>query len=997
MRARLHSLWRARRADAGALVVIGLFFGCFFAWTLGGDKFLVGGDAFAYSYPLRTNAWAQARGGVLPVWQPLVLSGYPLLAMTQIGLAYPPTWGYLFLAGHRAEQCYVLAPFLLAPGFTYCYVRALGRSRTGALLAGLIYAYGGATTNILGLVGFYPHAFMWLPLVLLAVERARRRPLASCLAGAGAAYALSVLTGLAQGFVTVGLLALAYGAWLALFARADEARASGRGAAGWRRRAARWRPFATAAGALFLGGGVGAFQILETMRAVRRSIRGTLIYPFFVGGSFAPWTALRALVAPLYVERFADVTTYVAPLALLLAVAAAILCVRRSDERAHASFWLTTMVVSGVLILGRHTPVYELLYHVPVVNSFRVPSRHAFEWTFAVGVLAAYGWDALCARRPARADGRLSDRRALVLSVALLASACACGALWWMRTGAAAGLALHPLAGVPQAWLEGRWYTGLSVPAYVAWKGAANGLLLAALWCAWRVGAARARGGLLLACLMIGCFVEPYILVTRWWGVFAKTEARLKTPAAATSFLLGRAEREARIYTRVNLFAEEFNARPRFDPPNVTALYGLQNVAGYEPLLLERYSRALGHVGLDAVNPLPGYPPDETLLAPRSHVLDLLRARYVVAAELTNVYEAQIEQAGIRFAAADLFKELPPGGRLTLTNRDAAGDTLALVTSLSNSINLPDGAAVARVRVRTDDARTIELELRAGRDTSEWAHERADVRAVVKHRLAPVFDGRAGDDAGSFEAYRYVARRALGARVSVTEVEVENVTEAAPLALYKATLYDAAARRSLPLLVSQRSRYAELDAQRWRAVYDQEGVLILENARALPQAWLVAEAEAVDEGEALRLIRGETARAFEPRRTALLEVSASDLPALPGGAVAADSGARVVKYEPDRLTIETDAPTATVLVVSDINYPGWTASVDGRPARISVADYLLRAVSLPPGRHTVEMRYVAPAARVGAYVSLASLLLVGGLAVYTLRLRRGARKLVADV
>jgi len=69
-----------------------------------------------------------------------------------------------------------------------------------------------------------------------------------------------------------------------------------------------------------------------------------------------------------------------------------------------------------------------------------------------------------------------------------------------------------------------------------------------------------------------------------------------------------------------------------------------------------------------------------------------------------------------------------------------------------------------------------------------------------------------------------------------------------------------------------------------------------------------------------------------------------------------------------------------VLVVSEINYPGWEATVDGRAARIHAADYLLRGVPLPAGAHRVEMRYTAPAARVGAAISAFTLLLLAALA-----------------
>jgi hypothetical protein len=175
----------------------------------------------------------------------------------------------------------------------------------------------------------------------------------------------------------------------------------------------------------------------------------------------------------------------------------------------------------------------------------------------------------------------------------------------------------------------------------------------------------------------------------------------------------------------------------------------------------------------------------------------------------------------------------------------------------------------------------------------------------------------------------------------------------------------------------------ELEAARWRVEYDKEGALVLRNLRALPRVWLVAEAEAVDGEEALQRIRGEGAREFDPRRTALLEVRPDELPPLPGGPLAPESDARIVSYEPNRLVVETSAPTATVLVMSEIFYPGWTATVDGRPERIKLTDYLLRGIALPPGRHRIELRYTATAARNGAFISALTLALLAGLLGYT--------------
>jgi uncharacterized membrane protein YfhO len=68
-------------------------------------------------------------------------------------------------------------------------------------------------------------------------------------------------------------------------------------------------------------------------------------------------------------------------------------------------------------------------------------------------------------------------------------------------------------------------------------------------------------------------------------------------------------------------------------------------------------------------------------------------------------------------------------------------------------------------------------------------------------------------------------------------------------------------------------------------------------------------------------------------------------------------------------------------------YPGWEATVDGHAVPIKVADYLLRGVALPVGRHRIEMRYRASAARSGAIISCLTLCVLVGLIIYA-RVRR---------
>jgi hypothetical protein len=202
-----------RHKSATIFFLFAAFFVVFFHKGLITGTFYALGDPFVELHPLRRVAWDMIRQGSLPLWTPYIFSGYPLLSMAQNGLAYPLTWGYLFLPSQWAEQINVLAPFLLAPIFTYLYVRALGKSLLAGILAGLCFGYGGFMASWMT-NGLMPSAVMWLPLVLIPILKVSNSRFIPCLLWACAAYLMSVLNGTGQGFVWVGITALVYGFYL---------------------------------------------------------------------------------------------------------------------------------------------------------------------------------------------------------------------------------------------------------------------------------------------------------------------------------------------------------------------------------------------------------------------------------------------------------------------------------------------------------------------------------------------------------------------------------------------------------------------------------------------------------------------------------------------------------------------------------------------------------------------------------------------------------------
>jgi hypothetical protein len=932
------------RAESFYWLLIPVLF-VFFFWpaTLAG-RFFVSGDALVYSYPLRSVMWEMIRHGQWPLWTPTLLSGYPLLSMAQLGLGYPLTWGYLFLSGHAAEQVYVLAPYLLAPMFLYAFARQTGRSRLASLLAGLSFGFGGAMSCPLGTYGFLPNAVMWLPLTLIAIDRSRDSRFLPCLLGMTCAYAMSVLTGLGQGFVYVGLITLMYALFLSVAQFRDVS------VFAWRR----WRPVVVCLGGIAAAAGVAAFQILETQQAQRRSVRSSLTYEIFSGGSFSPLMTWKSFVAPFY--YYVEISTYVVPFAALFALCAIIAAIRfpswSSQRDLRILFWIAMAVLSYLLMLGDLTPLYRWAYHLPVFNLFRVPSRHAFEWTFSLAVLSAYGWDACRDIFLSRCKNEVHNRRHVAIAAGGLAVSLSVGIAWWRATRPVAGGTLQ--------------YTGLSESDWMVWKIAFTVALLAALAGSARLSASRWRNGLLLGVILVACLTEPYIILSRLWFPFTRPASYFTQVAPSTRFLQNYAPEQNRIYT--SIANDFFLDLPRAEPHNLSALRGFHNAAGYEPLTFERYARTFGAYGAPAFSSAP----DAQIFSPRWQVLDVLNVKFL--AEYSGPRTAMTMKDGVTFAAGDTIVLLKPGDSANLTGSATPVDTLSLVTNLANSGLLEQGAAATKIVIHAASGRTIERDLKAGVDTAEWAHERADVKPLIRHSLAPIFSTHPGDEQNSFPIYRYWSRIELGEKVVVDRVELISQTKEASLTLLKATLYDSAT--GLGTLLSRRL------PDHWRKVYDYDQVRIYENPQAMPRAWLTQQAEAVTADEALRRLRGESETVFNPRKTTMLEIAPEQLRLLSPTELQAskefqDAGtARIVQYEANHLTIETQAEKPSVLVVSEISYPGWMATVDRQPATIHTANYLLRGLLLPAGAHRIEMRYTAPAARTGAMISAITLLLL---------------------
>ncbi|MDE6179602.1 MAG: YfhO family protein, partial [Phocaeicola sp.] len=148
----------------------------------------------------------------------------------------------------------------------------------------------------------------------------------------------------------------------------------------------------------------------------------------------------------------------------------------------------------------------------------------------------------------------------------------------------------------------------------------------------------------------------------------------------------------------------------------------------------------------------------------------------------------------------------------------------------------------------------------------------------------------------------------------------------------------------------------------------------MQNPYALGNAWFVGEVRYVDnaneEIEALHQINPVQTAVIDRRFSVeVKQTAASDT---------LDS-VRLTAYEPNDLKYEVDSKTGGTVVFSEIYYPGWQAYIDGVEAPHGRADYILRAMNVPAGKHVVEFKFDPNSLHVTeavAFVALAVLALV---------------------
>ncbi len=519
--------------------------------------------------PWRDFALETIRNGYLPLWNPLLGMGAPLIANYQSAIFYPPNL-LLFVTGPAWGHGFLVYIHVVWAGIgMILLVRRLGWGELAQTIAALAFSLSGylvARSSFLSINA----TVVWLPWIILATDRlavdfsqktilsARIKPILLL----SVVLSLQWLAGHAQTAWYSLCLMLIWGIWRGLVCG---------GVRGGTRTILGLSLSASLAFCL------SAIQLLPTLEYLYHSPRAMQVErEFALSYSFWPWRILGLIAPDLFgnpgrgeywgYANYWEDAIYIGILPLILAIFAGIRSLKKS-ERPHLGILLLALaVISFLLALGKNTPLFLFLFdHIPTFDLFQAPTRWSIILVFCLALLGAKGAD-------------IWGREQLV-------------SLFWVRLGT-----VGAAAGGLVALLGGRLLEGIKDSLSPAVASAA--LIITCVGAiAWRRRIKPCSNWE----IAIGVFLAVDLLWAGWALVpsepleLFRGNSQILTQVDPSHRIYMSAEQEERIKFekthRFDAFQHGLNWRDVRDAglPNTAMLDGLSSVNNFDPILPERY------------------------------------------------------------------------------------------------------------------------------------------------------------------------------------------------------------------------------------------------------------------------------------------------------------------------------------------------------------------------------------------------------------------------
>jgi hypothetical protein len=882
-------------------------------------RILIGGGD-TYSQGLPTKLFSTS----FSAWNPEVQLG--VYAFADYAPFYFPTFLPLLLFHNVfGYNLFTLSHYVMAAFFFYLYARNLRLGDYAAYVGGVLFMCSGFLLAHKGhhaLLG----AAVWLPLMLLFIDRYLRIHLIREATFAGATLGISLLAGFPQTTVYMAVLAVAYFSFRCFAGDNNNLR---------NRRVSLWTAGLTVIFVIaVMIASLELFSVAELLPTITREKislemfnQDSLPLPYF-GTLAIPglWGAVSGIGGYLEAGSFVSFYPYMGQLALILAAfGVAALWNTNSSVR----FWVFAGSIAGVLCAGVG-PIQRVLYVVPVYNLFRAPARHFYEVDFAICVLAVYGLHALSsATLESRQIARALRWSILGIGIFLLTVVCASQyirflALHVADTGHSGAVALFGIglklftAMAPRISRHlALWRPTVLFPmvffvasSFLLWKMSRRNRTV------WKV-------------------LVPALIVADIWLPYHTLYANPNTTPlfhpkndSDVAYLHGLDRTHYRIYP--------IDPPTQYVYPAMNQVHDLPTINDYSPYWDKRY-QSIGQFGLNGAS-------DSAYMSP--NLMDELGVRYLIVNQ--PIYADQLRYI-TRFTDS-------PSIPLTIPDQNCAALYCA-------DASFPEPGVISLQR-KSAEVGIVQIPVAF---TPNTLYKIAfQVRAMAPDTDPLIVDlfahAKPWDDSG-IALRRYVV--SLGPDFTLTGVSIDSREMPAQngyIRLFTLSR-DPIDLRGLHITISQTVPIAYPEVYR-----APNGDVVFENPSALPRFRFAREALPVAD---LRHARAITLSPFfNPALQATVEG--------PGPRRMLDDGKVVSEtISNDAMNWKVTTGAHSLFIVADTWFPRWEARVDGRDVPIRIVNGFLRGVFIDgAGQHRVEMSFHPWAPKYGALATLAGIALL---------------------
>jgi len=604
----------AVRSGLAALGVFILTAVCFFHEAVLNGKVFSARDHYLFFMPRRFFALETLLDGSLPLWNPLNACGVPFLANVQSSVFYPLSALIYLLPFPAGYSAFVIIHYILAALCMYALMRYWKCSPFAAVIAGLVFAFGGYMQSINDNLAFLTAA-TWLPLIVLYFSKTvQERSLTYALATT-LLIGLQVFSGDASFCVAATMLCTGL---YALFAPRTKVVRVGICAAVWTGglllAAIVLLPFVEFVAHSHRAGGLEAAQALRWSLHPLELLQVVLPYPF---GRLVPQTRW-------FGQHWLD-TVYIGIFPLCFAVLY-LLRGRCGQKR----FLLTVALLGFFLALGAYNPLLSLVMHaVPALRLMQYPVKFLLLSAFALACMSGLGADVFLMRMRARSSIR-GILKPLLLPICVLLA---------LLLAAAAGrdffrdwfFAALPESGYFEP-LRDSLFFELYRSVFIA--AALFGAFAVLTWCAIRF---KHRSGLISCCIAGAVFADLYFLgapgdpwldrsaIRRPGSIVAALQ---QDDSLYRTYSLSRiASSSSYSHTPYLSFDRVYRVLSQSLPPNMHLYYGLASVDEYSELLNVRYYEVFGPVLLQLAADV-GNPAEHTYCR---RIFSMLNVKYIIS------------------------------------------------------------------------------------------------------------------------------------------------------------------------------------------------------------------------------------------------------------------------------------------------------------------------------------------------------------------------------